>query len=296
MPPESAAIQTRTSLEKPVCDTGLSRPFLLLLLGLIFACYFRMLRITAEFIWFGEDMAHGLFAPMVALYLVWHDRDALLRPSSSPSSWALPILAFSAFLDIAATLASSSTFSRFALLMSLAACLLLIGGWQVFRRFTFPLALLLFTFPIPAVLYGEITQPLQFLATRLSEATFELLGFSVIREGNILQLTHMRLSVVEACSGIRSLVTLSFFCLVYSRFFEDKLWLRACITLLAVPAAILVNMLRISTTVILGKYNLAWTTGVYHESLGWAGFFVGFLLIFLAHQTLRRLGAKRSAI
>src|SRR5258708_15719220 len=99
----------------------------------------------------------------------------------------------------------------------------------------------------------------------------------------------MRLSVVEACSGIRSLITLFFFCLVYTRFFETRIWVRAGISLLAIPSAILVNMLRITATGILGKYNLAWTTGIYHESIGWIGFFVGFALVLLSHQIIRRV-------
>lgn len=293
MPSQSSAIlstATDTSLQGP----ALPKPLLWLLAAFIIAGYYPMLRVTGEFIWFSEDMAHGLFAPVVMLYLVWQDRGALLRPASSPSFWGLPVLVVAGCLNVAAALANSSTFSRFAFMLSLAGCLLLIGGRQILRRFAFPLALLLFTFPIPAVMYGELTQPLQLLATRLSELAFEMLGLSVIREGNILQLAHMRLSVVEACSGIRSLITLTFFCLVYARFFEERLWLRACIACLAIPAAILVNTLRITATGVLGKYDRAWTTGVYHEALGWTGFFLGFLLIFCAHLVIRR-SARRPA-
>jgi exosortase len=155
--------------------------------------------------------------------------------------------------------------------------------------------LLLFTFPIPDVLYGELTQPLQLLATRLSESALELFGFSVIREGNILQLVHMRLSVVEACSGLRSLVTLFFFCLIYAWFFEDRIWLRTVIALSAIPVAVGVNVLRITATGILGRYDIAWTSGTRHEILGWTAFALGFLLVFLFHAAVRRMIARRMA-
>ena len=92
------------------------------------------------------------------------------------------------------------------------------------------------------------------LASKLSEHVFELIGFSVLRDGNVLQLTHQRLSVVEACSGIRSLITLSFFCLVYVYFMDDRQWRRAVVVAAAVPAAILVNVFRITFTGVLGKY------------------------------------------
>jgi exosortase len=265
-------------------------PLLFIVLGiLLVVCYFSVLRVTAQFILFGEDMAHGMFAPLVALYLAWERRDVLLHQRGAPSFWSLPALGLAACIAVVATLANSSTFSRVALLVSLAGCLLLIGGWVALRRLLFPLSLLLFTFPIPAVLYGEITQPLQLLATRLSEFSLETLGFSVFREGNILQLAHMQLSVVEACSGLRSLITLFFFCLVYTTLFETRLWLRVVVTLAAVPAAILVNTLRITATGVIGKFRLDWTVGLYHSMLGWTAFFLGFFLVVLLHRIFQRL-------
>ena len=261
---------------------------------LLVASYYPMLLMTGRTLISSEEMAHGFFAPIVAGYLVWCKRDVILNPTSRPSAWSLPLLAVAACVGIASTLAMSSTFSRFGFLISLAGCLLLLGGWTALKSFAFPLALLLYTFPIPDVLYGEITQPLQLMATRLSEFFLEFLGYSVIRDGNILRLSYMTLSVVEACSGLRSLITLSFFCLVYAYLFEDRLWIRVLVTLLAIPAAIFVNVLRISSTAILGKYNQEWTRGTYHEVVGWSGFFVGFLLVFLLHLFIHRL--SRSSI
>jgi exosortase len=108
----------------------------------------------------------------------------------------------------------------------------------------------------------------------------------------------MRLSVVEACSGLRSLITLFFFCIVYGFFFETRMWLRGLIVFLALPSAIAVNVLRITATGVLGKYNMAWTEGTYHEILGWAAFTLGFLLVFFTHrlilQLLRRGGLEEA--
>jgi len=257
------------------------------LAALLVACYFPMLLMTGRTIILGDDMAHGLFAPMVALYIAWERRDLFLNPARS-SFWSLPLLGVAGALGFVATLAMSSTFSRFAFLISLAGCLLLVGGYVALRGLLFPLGLLLFTFPIPDVFYGQITQPLQLLASRFSEFLLELFGYSVLRDGNVLQLTHMSLSVVEACSGLRSLVTLSFFCLVYSYFFEPRHWMRAVVTLLAIPAAILVNGLRITATGVLGQHDAVWTKGTYHECIGWAGFFVGAALVLLAHRMALR--------
>lgn len=267
----------------------------LVLLGLLLiVCYYPMLLMTGRTIILSDDMAYGFFAPIVAAYVAWNNRTALFHPKTSPSPWCIAFAGLGACIGTVASLANSSTFSRFGFLLSLAACLLWAGGVPALRRFAFPLGLLLFTFPIPDVMYGEITQPLQLLATRLAESAFELLGFSVIREGNILQLTFMSLSVVEACSGLRSLITLVFFCLVYGYFFESRLWLRLGVVLLAVPSAILVNVLRITATGVLGKYNQAWTEGTVHEIVGWTAFTLGFGLVLACHLAIRRALGPRS--
>ena len=263
--------------------------FIILALAcLLVACYFPMLIQTGRTIILSDDMAYGFFAPIVAVYVAWGKRAAVLNPAALPSPWSVVLIGLGACVGAVSTLANSSTLSRLAFLISLAGCLLLLGGWVAFRRFLFPFSLLLFTFPIPDVLYGELTQPMQLLATRLSESAFELLGFSVLREGNIIQLIHMKLSVVEACSGLRSLITLFFFCLVYGYFFETRIWLQTVVVLLAIPSAIAVNALRITTTGVLGKYNMTWTEGTYHEVVGWVAFSVGFLLVLLCHRAIRR--------
>jgi exosortase len=259
---------------------------------LLLVCYRSVIWGTANILMVSEDMAHGLFAPVVAIIVVWSRREFLLSPVAPPSYWALPVLGSGALLSVAATLANSSTFARFALLLSLAGCLLACGGWATLRKFQFPLAILLFTFPIPTVLYGDVTQPLQLLATRLSQAAFELLGISAFREGNILQLANMRLSVVEACSGLRSLLTLSFLCVAYGYFFESRTLPRVLLVLLALPCAILINMLRITATGLIGQYDQSLTSGTSHEILGWACFGLGFLIILVAHRLMRRAEAS----
>jgi exosortase len=291
--PEKAAVIATSRTTSIVPD----RMAALTALGLLLvACYYPMLLMTGKTIALSDDMAYGLFAPIVAIYIVWSDRAALIRRLAPPSPWCILFAGLGICIGTVASLANSSTFSRMAFLLSLVACLLWAGGAPTLRSFVFPLGLLLFTFPIPDVLYGEITQPLQLLASRLAESTFELLGFSVFREGNILQLTYMSLSVVEACSGLRSLITLVFFCLVYSYFFESRFWVRAGVVLSAIPSAIFVNVLRITATGVLGKYNQAWTEGTIHEIVGWTAFALGFGLVLAGHLAIRGILRNRSFV
>ena len=116
------------------------------------------------------------------------------------------------------------------------------------RKLAFPLFLLFFMVPIPAVIYNRITFPLQILASRLADDALTVLSIPVLREGNILELPNQRLSVVEACSGIRSLLSLTFLSLVYGYFFERRVWLRVVLFLATVPIAIVANGSRVTLT------------------------------------------------
>jgi len=265
------------------------------LFALLVAGYWNTLSQTARLLAFSEDMAHGFFAPLVAAYIAWQRRNAAFPAPLATSPWGLLALLLAAPVAVAAMLGGSTTVSRFAFLVSLAGCILVAGGYRAFRTLLLPLALLLFTFPIPAVLYGDLTLPLQLLASRLSEMVFELMGFSVIRDGNILELPRQRLSVAEACSGLRSLITLSFFCIVYAHFFEHRRWIRIILIGAALPAAIILNVVRIVTTGLLGGWRPQYTVGIYHDLLGWLCFALGFGLVLLVHWVVVRVASQRSA-
>jgi len=262
---------------------------------LLVIIYLPMMVQTGKLIVSSDDMAQGFFAPLLAAYIAWNDRSVLTRPDSKGSYWSLAFVLTGAFLGIAATLANSTTFARFGFQFSLAGCFLGLGGWIALKRLMFPLALLFFTFPVPDVLYAQITQPLQLLATSLAEGAFELMGYSVYREGNILQLTHMKLSVVEACSGLRSLMALFFFCLIYAYFFETRFWRRLLIAAAAIPSAIVVNVLRITATGVLGKYHPEWTEGTRHEIVGWTAVTLGFLAVLFLHRQFAGSGQRLQA-
>jgi exosortase len=262
---------------------------------LVVLCYWRTITSTAMLLAASEDMAHGFFAPFVAGFILWTNKDRLAAARTEASLWAIPMIGLGALLAVPASLASSSTISRFGLLLSLAGCALVLGGVPLLKGIRFPLALLLYTFPLPAVLYGEVTQPLQLLASRLAESAFEILGYSVLREGNIIELAHQKLSVVEACSGLRSLVTLSFFTAAYGYLMENRNWVRWLLFAAAIPSAILINALRITLTGVMGKINPAWTKGTAHDITGWVCFAIGFILVLGVHLSARGRKLKEYA-
>jgi exosortase len=256
---------------------------------LLILCYAPILqRLVAQWAT-DEDMGHGFFVPLVALYIAWGRRRQLLAVTPSTNWLGLALVVWGALQAYLATLAAELFVARTAFLVSLLGVLLFLRGTETVRLLAFPLFLLLFMIPIPAIIYNQITFPLQLFASRVAESNLSLLGIPVLREGNILELASQRLSVVEACSGIRSLLSLSFLSLVYVYFFDDKIWMRWVLLLCTVPIAIFANACRVTLTGILSEYDPDLAQGFFHSVEGWVLFMVALILLICVHQLINRL-------
>ena len=152
----------------------------------------------------------------------------------------------------------------------------------------FPLLLLLFLFPIPATVYARLTLPLQIFASTAAETALNWIGIPVLRDGNILELPHDRLSVVEACSGIRSLLSMSFLSLIYAYFFDRRVAMRWVLLAATVPVAIAANAARVTLMGVLSEYRGDLAHGAFHLFEGWVLFVVALGLLIAIHQMLRR--------
>ena len=162
------------------------------------------------------------------------------------------------------------------------------AGFEMLRRLAFPLFLLLFTIRIPLFIYSRITFPLQLLASKLAAGGLSLIGIPVLREGNVLELASQKLDVVEACSGIRSLISLSFLALVYGWFFDRKVWMRWVLLAASIPIAIIANSGRIVITGILSEIQKEFATGAYHSFEGWVIFMVDLFILISFHGLLNK--------
>lgn len=218
------------------------------------------------------DMGHGFFVPIVAGYIVWKRRTQLLAIPRQPNIWGLAVVVISGLLALAATLGAELFTARLAFLLALAGALLFLGGWAWILALRFPLLLLLFMIPIPQIIYSQVTLSLQLMASRLAEGLIELSGIPVLRTGNILVLPHQTLNIVDACSGIRSLISLSFLALIYAYFADKRVWMRWALLAATIPIAIAANALRVGITGILTQFNIALAQGIYHEIEGYLVF------------------------
>jgi exosortase len=186
------------------------------------------------------------------------------------------------------TLAAQLFITRTALLVSLAGAVLFLGGTRALKLLAFPLLLLLFLFPIPAMIYARITMPLQIFASASAETVLSWMGIPVLRNGNILELPHERLSIVEACSGIRSLLSLGFLSLIYAYFFDKRVAIRWILLAATVPIAIAANAARITLTGVFSEYRDGLAHGASHLFEGWVLFVMALGLLIVIHQLLSR--------
>lgn len=252
-------------------------------LGLLILCYAPVLKLLVLDWENNEDMGHGFFVPVLAAYIAWRNREHILSIAPSTNHLGLFLVILAGLQLYVATLGAEMFLARTAFIFSLAGAILFLGGAELLKSVAFPLLLLFFMIPLPAIVYNQITFPLQIFASRVAEWTIELLGIPVLREGNILELASQKLSVVEACSGIRSLLSLSFLSLIYAYFFDRKIWMRWALLIATVPIAIIANAGRVTITGILSEYKKEYAEGLVHSASGWVIFIVALVSLILVH-------------
>jgi exosortase len=232
------------------------------------------------------DMSHGFFVPVVSAYVAWLRREEISRLATERNLWGLVIMALAAVQFVLGHLAAENFIFRTSIILSLVGLTCFLGGWRLLKVLLFPLGLLVFMVPIPSVIYGKITFPLQIFASRVAEWSLLLVGIPVLRDGNILELAEHRLSVVEACSGIRSLLSLTFLSLIYGYFFEQKQWVRFALLIATIPIAIAANAFRVSATGVLYEVKKEWAEGFFHSAEGWVIFMIALSLLLAFHRLL----------
>jgi exosortase len=253
---------------------------------LLIIAYFPILKHLVEQWSDDPDVGHGFFVPLVFGYIAWDRRDRLMAIQWKPEWWGIALMVWGFLQAYVGMLGAEQFLQRSAFLISLVGLLLVLGGRALVRELTFPLLLLPFMIPIPTVIYNQITFPLQIFASRVAEVLLGWLDIPVLRDGNVLTLASQTLSVAEACSGIRSLLSLTFLALIYAYFADRKVWMRWALFLAVIPIAIIANAGRVTITGILSEHNTELAKGVFHEMEGFVIFAIAFAMIFVLHQLI----------
>jgi len=241
----------------------------LLLLGIYYSAFTWL--ITHD--WEREAYSYCWLIPPVVFFLIWLKRDELASLPSEPS-WAglLPVGVGIVFFWLGELSGEFFTLYISFWLVLVGICLLHMG-WKKLKTIGFALFFILTMFPVPNFINTRIMLQLRLISSKLGVAMIQTYGLPVVREGNIIDLGFTKLQVVDACSGLHSLISLMVLCLLLVYFFKDHIWKRSVLLLSSIPLAIVTNSMRIAATAILYKYFGA---GVAE------GFFHGFsgLLIF----------------
>src|SRR5215207_8056594 len=256
--------------------------------------------------WNDENYSHGLLIPFIIGYILWTQRDKLARvPVRSSVLWGSAAVVCALFALWAGTAGAELFTQRLSLILILAGIIVYFWGSKLLQMLLVPLGLLFLAIPIPAIVFNKIAFPLQLFASRCAVWSMSVLGIPVLRQGNIIELKPLnsfdtkKLEVVEACSGIRSLMTLVTLAVVFAYFTHAPSdndtqtgkrfgWLRSywfwravIIVGSAVPIAILTNAFRVSGTGVLAHYyGTAIADGFFHSFSGWAIYIVAFILLF----------------
>jgi exosortase len=288
----------------------------LLVAAAVAFAYWGVLARLGRFWWEDENYSHGLLMPFVIGYILWAEREKFSNATSRPRAvWGVGAVVTALLVLWVGTAGAELFTQRMSLVLLLAGVCVYFWGWRMLRALLVPLALLALAVPIPAIVFNKIAFPLQLFASQCAVLVMRALNITVLREGNVIELyplgsiTTKRLEVVEACSGIRSLMTLVTLAVVFAYFTnptdEDgsgggerlaryRVWRAALIVVAAVPIAIITNAARVSGTGVLARYyGTEVADGFFHEFSGWVIYIAAFLLLFAFGWLLDRFNPAR---
>ena len=285
--------------------------------------YFSVLRKLGYDWWTDENYSHGLLIPLIIGYILWAERERLGRVPQRPSLlWGGLMVVFALLGLWVGTAGAELYVQRMSLVLMLAGIAIYFWGWRLLRLLMVPLGLLILAIPIPNILFNKIAFPLQLFASRCAVWAMRLFDIPVLRQGNVIELMPRgaretkKLEVVEACSGIRSLMTLVTLAVVFAYFTRPRskdgdgdgssgggrflnrvksygFWRSIILVGSAVPIAILTNALRVSGTGVLAHYyGTEVADGFFHSFSGWVVYIVAFLLLFAVGWLLDRIGRR----
>ena len=244
--------------------------------------------------WTGsEDYSHGMFVPLISLFLIWQARHRIAVAGIENSWWGLAVISAGLFLYWIGEFATLYVLQHVSLWMVIVGLVIALIGVHGARAIVFPLSYLLTSIPLPVFLYASLSSQLQLWSSALGVGFLQLVGVTAFREGNVIDLGPVQLQVVEACSGIRYLLPLTSLALLCAYLFKDRMWKRVLIVLSSIPISILVNGFRIGMIGVLVEwYGQDAAEGFYHLFEGWVLFMASLGLLILEMLVLARIGTR----
>lgn len=239
------------------------------------------------------NYSHGFIIPFMSAYLIWEMKNKLASIEIKPSFAGVFVVVFGVLFYYLGDIAAELFTMRCSLIIVIFGLIIFNLGFSYFRLLFFPVLFLILMIPLPAIVFNKIAFPLQLLAAKSATFSLQICDIPVLRDGNVIHLSTTVLEVAEACSGIRSLISLITLGIIFAHFTHDELWKKAVLVLSTVPIAIFANGMRVSGTGILAHYfgeDVA--QGFYHSFAGFLVFGVALLLLLVEDAILFRLLPK----
>jgi len=250
------------------------------LLGSFILAFFPVWKKLIE-AWSGsEEYSHGFFIVPLCVYIVWREKEALAGVPLKPSNWGLGLAVFSLLLYLFAHLAEIATLASLSMVLFASAAVIYFFGFRMLWELSFPISMLLFMIPVPAQVYAELTVPLQLFVSKVSVWVAATTGIPVYREGNVINLPVRTLQVVQACSGLRSMISLLTLSAVFGYLTLKSNSFRTLLLIAGVPISVLVNVVRVIVLIFVSYYfGYDLTVGSVHTLFGLVIFALALLLL-----------------
>ncbi len=230
--------------------------------------------------WDDPNYSHGFLIPIISAYLIWERRAAIRHLQLRPSVLGPVILILAGALYIIGQVAGELFTQRFSLVMTLVGLVFSWGGLPLWRLMWGPVCYLVFMIPLPYIVYDSIAFPLKLVATKASTYILQLLGVTIYSEGNLIFLPNTTLEVADACSGIRSLISVLALTVIIAKYTQRTMPKRLILMFLSIPVVLACNMLRIIITGILASSAPELSVGFFHAFSGELIFLVGVAIVF----------------
>lgn len=266
-----------------------------LLIGSLIILLYHQVAVKLVTDWYElPDFSHGFLIPLFAGYLLWDKRE-IIRCTPIVPSWAgLWLVVLGLFELLTGIFGADLFFQRTSFILLAVGLIWTLLGKKMLLELKFVLFVLVLAIPLPTILYNQITFPLQLFASRIASELLPLAGVPVLQEGNVINLPAMPLEVAEACSGIRSLMSLFTVAVIFGYMFERSTLRRVVLALCSIPIAVAANVTRIVGTGLCVQYwDPQKALGFFHEFSGWLMFVVSLICLYGIHSAMSLVPERR---
>jgi exosortase len=262
--------------------------------AILIGLYAPVFPVWLEDLWNDPNYSHVFIVPIISGFVIWQRRQVLAALPIQGSWRGVPLILAGVAALIAGDIGSESFLMRSSLIVIVAGLVLFHFGSPMLRALAFPLGFFLFMVPMPAIFFYATTARLQNIAAESGAWALDLLGVPILLDGNVIHLSRLTLGVTEACSGIRSLITLVALGVAWAYLMLPRFWMQVVMVASVLPITIASNAGRIVMTGLVARwFGIEYAEGFFHYVSGWLVFVLALLCFLAVHGVIRLLSGRR---